>query len=140
MKRSPLERRTPLARGSKGLARTELKRGRPRKLTGTDKRAAAVFKASVMGQPCAVCGTEWAEPDAHHVLPKQLLKRLGLPLWDPRNSLPLCPIGSTDFRCHERHETGARKIPRLALRECNLDYVSEVLGERAGRWLARYYG
>ena len=63
----------------------------------------------------------------------------GRPVYDPRNSLPLVQSGARPDACHELHESGHRRIPRLALTDLNLTYASEVLGERADSYLARFY-
>jgi hypothetical protein len=110
-----------------------------RRLTAEERRQAAEFKASVEVQPCAVCGTPWVEPDAHHVVSAQELRKRRLPVYDKRNALPLCPIGTTGFRCHERHENGVERIPLECLTDDNLNYASETLGSYAGDYLRAHY-
>lgn len=92
---------------------------------------------------CAVCGRAHGRPDfrgrtwhAHHVLPKQLLRRLGLPRYDTRGALRLC----TD--CHMSFEWGGVsrvEITVADLKDCNICYIYEVLGVTVVQ-LERTYG
>ena len=135
MKRSPLERKTPLARG-KGLARkTPLKqtvslakkgnalarrnplRAKPKPTREpAEARAARLWWEAVTGKgkmPCAKCGSAW-RIQGHHVIAKQELKRWARAhgvnpsdlLWDPDCGMPLCEP------CHDNHERAHERVPR----------------------------
>lgn len=81
---------------------------------------------------CAVCDRAKGRPDvrgrtwhAHHVVPKSILRRLGLPLWDTRNALRLC----TD--CHGAFEwagPGKVLVTVKHLTDENICYAWEALG------------
>lgn len=62
---------------------------------------------------------------AHHVVPKQLLRRLHLPQYDTRGALRVC------WTCHmqfERAGPGKIDLPVTCWRQVNVCYVFEVLG------------
>jgi hypothetical protein len=42
----------------------------------TEREAKLIFEAACYGKPCAVCGTTVGIIDAHHILPKQRIKKL----------------------------------------------------------------
>lgn len=84
---------------------------------------------------CAVCGAAGAF-HAHHVVPKTILRRLRLPLYDTRNALRLCT------RCHMSYEWGGPGKIRLGvfrLTDDNLCYCWETLGPTIGM-IERKYG
>lgn len=81
---------------------------------------------------CAVC--ERPGPfEAHHVVPRRLLKRLGLPLHDTRGALRLCnPPGMGG--CHMQYEWGGVnkiEVPITRWKQQNVCYVFETLGVTA---------
>lgn len=82
------------------------------------------------GGRCAVSGA-WAD-DAHHVIPKQSLKRRNLHahLWDARNGIPLAR------RVHERHTTAVERIERSALPPAAEEFAAEL---GLSHLLERYY-
>lgn len=92
---------------------------------------------------CAVCDRQYGEPDArghrwhaHHVVPKDTLRRLRLPQYDTRGALRLC----TD--CHMAFEwagPGKIAVPVTCWTQTNVCYVWEVLGVTAVQ-LERKYG
>jgi hypothetical protein len=128
-----------------------LKRGAPLKRTQfrtwsrLDSAARDEWRRQVVRGNCVMCGRADCRPlDPHHVVPAQRLRRyvkgLRLPpeeaatvrrrlLFDPRNGIP---VGR---RCHENHENGHARIPRLLLpssaeefaRELGLEYVLDRL-------------
>jgi hypothetical protein len=59
--------------------------------------------------------------DAHHVVYEQELRRLGVPIWDPRNAMRLCK------RCHHGHHH-LHPMPQSAITNANIEYALEVLG------------
>lgn len=86
-------------------------------------------------QVCAVCETG-GDFQAHHVVPKPILKRLREPLYDTRGALRLCE------HCHMQFEwAGPGKVLVTPLHWTieNHCYVWEVLGVTAIQ-LERKYG
>lgn len=81
---------------------------------------------------CAVTGST-KEFEAHHVVEKRWLKANGFPLWDRRNALRLHPD------VHGAHTSRMKKIPMSALREENIDYAFEIMGDRAMNYLPENY-
>lgn len=84
---------------------------------------------------CAVCGTTRGF-QAHHVVTKQELARLGLSgddLYDSANALRLCQTH------HLRHHGGIRRVRTAELKDLNIRYAFHVLGAFAADWLRRYY-
>lgn len=92
---------------------------------------------------CAVCDRANGRPDArgrtwhaHHVIPRDILRRLGLPQYDTRGALRVC----TD--CHMSFEwAGPGKVPLTPrhMTDQNICYIWEVLGV-AVVMLERKYG
>ena len=71
-----------------------------------------------------------------HVLDRQMLERLGLPQYDPRNRMDLCS------RCHLSSHYGLenRKIPVEKIPECAIAFMVEVLTEDGAiDYLERHY-
>lgn len=73
--------------------------------------AGRFYREVTRGKRCARCGRS-ARLEAHHVVPKQTLKReidnerhVDV-LYDPRNGVALCAI------CHERHTNASDRLPR----------------------------
>lgn len=93
---------------------------------------------------CAICDRPGGRPnfrgerwEAHHVIPKQLLRRLKLPQYDIRGALRLC----TD--CHGGFENGGVAkvlIPIAKLKGMNICYVWETLGVTCGQIERPYEG
>lgn len=120
--RRPLARRTPL-------------RARPKEPVSRDEmREMAAFKQSIAGKRCVVCGKsereamEWARENlgyalghqAHHAIRQQVLRRLGLPLWDRRAAVPVC-----EEPCHRQHTSRKRRIKRAELPADVSEFVTE---------------
>lgn len=114
MKRGkPLERRTPLARGTTVLKRSPLTARRRRR--ATDRDAARSWRESAQ-RPCVLCGGH--DVQAHHIIYQQVLLRTatsrGLSFealrWDHRCALPLCRD-----TCHPAHHAGRRRVTRNEL-------------------------
>lgn len=83
---------------------------------------------------CAVCGD--AGPyDAHHVVARARLKRmgLGLYLYDSRNCLRLCD------RDHERYTNRVLVIPTAKLTPENICFMWDVLDAAGHNYLDRHY-
>lgn len=118
MKRSTLQRRTPLKRGR-------------RKRAAFDRTLAQAWHDATVRSPCAVCGARW-EIDGHHALKQQWIvpaaRRAGLDIervrWSTTNLLPLCR------RCHSKHHSGMARVPREVLnRACpELHAFADALG------------
>lgn len=68
---------------------------------------------------CASCNL-YGMVEQHHLIPKQVLKRHDLPLWDLRNKISLCQ------RCHHRHETRHTPLSRHAIPSDAWAYAREV--------------
>jgi hypothetical protein len=97
----------------------------------------ASFRAEARWQRvCANCGSH-GPFHAHHIVPKRLLRRLKLPLWDTRNALRLC------HRCHMQIEWGGvhrLRVPAENLPDQSLCYIYEALGAAAMRVAISYPG
>lgn len=169
MKRSPLARRAPLSRrtplksttspseglaSGQGLVRQRSapstspwskpdtpdpapkppkrgKRGKRKESPpGTKAKRVAWFEARE-GQ-CRVCGSR-RNLQGHHTLYRQHLRAERADEWDLRGELTVCE------RCHVDHHAAVKRIPVSALREENLAYMLDLLGERAIGYLARTY-
>jgi hypothetical protein len=95
----------------------------------------ASFRAEAAYQRvCAECG-EGGAFDAHHVVARALLKRMGLVhlLYDPHNALRLCD------RCHERYTNRVLVIETATLTDANLCFIWAVLGVAGHNYLDRHY-
>lgn len=121
MKRSPITRRTALARVGNSLRR------------GRKAKHPAVVGPETFGElwregmgSCVVCPLEGGfcigEVQGHHVIPKQTLRRRGFffEMLDHRNRLPVC-----EHR-HEQHTTGYKPIPRAALPPSVYEFAKEL--------------
>lgn len=99
-----------------------------------DLEAANKFFTSAVfyGARCIVC-SEKKGLQAHHAIPKawieQVARRLRLSneernalLWSPQNATSLCA------RCHERHTTAYRRVPRYLLPAAVWEFVEHVDG------------
>lgn len=151
-----LERRTQLKVGKKSLERGSTfakrrstlkpnpsKRTAPTrpatpKMSPEEQRAAATFERVVKRTGrCAACGHRARHPrvelDAHHVIPKEILKRIerqtGTPagslVWDPDNGMPLCSQ-MTENRCHPRHTVKFKPVPRARIPEPALRFAEKL--------------
>jgi hypothetical protein len=134
-RRTPLKAKTPLAQGDSQLKRTELApigaKGRASRARDNAqvKVEGSAFRAAISGERCAQCGcTEqeaWDEDgaplQAHHAVPQQRLKRLGLHalLWDPRNAVALC---ASD---HMRHTSRHAVVAFERLPVCTVQFATE---------------
>lgn len=132
MKRGkPLQRKTPLAAGTKGLSpgdglkRTEFKRkssatgsgglskARSRPLGPVAQAMRLEWQRMASRGQCAVCGRRASDNQGHHIVPLGDLKTAGVPeeLWYRlENQLVLCGPYS-NLRCHERHESWTARVP-----------------------------
>lgn len=136
MKRTELERRTPLARTSR--LRVKPKSRLPRALRDLERRLRERWAAHARAGTCAVCDS-CDHVRGHHAIEKQALKRicraLGLDeeatlrvLWDLRNLMRACD------RCHHNHHFGTRRIPRaVVLGAC--PKLTQFLAELDAGWL-----
>lgn len=136
------------ARAAEKRARREARRAaeppRPediaREATGTPDDATdhRVWHARVKAGGCVMCAaypmsaadvrerwSELAAIEAHHIVPKQDLKRWGLHarLWDPRNGIALCRLH------HARHELAYQRVPRRLLPPAAWQFAAEIGAE-----------
>lgn len=151
-----LERRTALKTGKKSLERgstfakprstlkpnpskrtAPTRRAAP-KMSTEERRAAATFERVVKRTGrCAACGHRARDPrvelDAHHIVPKEILKRIerqtGVPagslVWDPVNGMPLCSQ-MTENRCHPRHTVKFKPVPRTRIPKPALRFAEKL--------------
>lgn len=151
-----LERRTGLGPGKKSLQRGSTF-GKPRsrlkatpkerapqaraaatKMTADERRATELFERVVKrGRTCAACGFHARNPrvelDVHHIVPKEILKRIerqtGAPkgslVWDPVNGMALCSQ-MTENRCHPRHTVKFKPVPRSRIPEAALQFAERL--------------
>lgn len=93
----------------------------------------ASFRAEARWQRvCALCGNGGAW-HSHHGVFKKLLKQRGLPLYDTRNAIRLCP------NCNLGLENRSVRFPLAKLTDQCIEYAFEVLGAYAYDWLKRTY-
>ena len=81
---------------------------------------------------CASCGGRIGLV-LHHIVYRQHVRRASGDEWDPRNALALCDP------CHASHHSRQRVLPATLLPREALAFASELLGEAAENYLARYY-
>lgn len=145
MKRGePPKRKTPLARGTVELKRSEIKRTKPvrrarprinlaRLQLEAETLSSALARAEGRRQKrCRNCDSTgpW---ERHHVVEAQEVKRLGLPLWNTMNILRLC------VECHRKHTQHVALIPLVKLRNVNYQYAFMHMGSRAYNYMRRHY-
>lgn len=128
MKRTPLKRKTELSR-KQPMSREP---GANRPLSPGPRRAVAKKRSVYLseawwelvakGQPCIVCGRRGGIIDAHHVLPKKLLRSLGRDdlTMDPRNGIPV------HRNRHDQHESGYLRLPRSILPPAAIEFAREI--------------
>lgn len=90
------------------------------------------FRSAGRGSRCRACFFKRSY-HAHHVVYDQELQRRGLPRWDKRNALPVCP------KCHERHHKRMQAIPLICLTDENIEYAFAVLGAYGYDYLRQRY-
>jgi hypothetical protein len=123
VKRSPLKRHTRLKRG--------WKRDVTHRHSPVIREA---WRASVVVGGCVLADDECRGPvQAHHVLPKRVLKREGheAKLWDQRNGVGLCELH------HARVERRIQALPAALIPAGAWAFADEI-GLRW--WLDRFYG
>lgn len=97
--------------------------------------ARAYWHRTVTAGGCVVCrdtppthreradyGPDFAVVEAHHVIPRRTLKRLGLwsRRYDVQNGIGLCR------RHHSLHEQAVRRVPRRLLPQAAWDFAREI--------------
>lgn len=121
MKRSPLTRRVPLLR-------------RPRKLTASPEEISWWYVHAVRdgGEPLrSVLDRPGPHAfEAHHIVPRQVCRRHGVPEWDVRNAMLV-----TVTR-HRRHHSRHEPILRSELPERVFDFAAAY---NLTHWLDRHY-
>lgn len=154
MKRSPLNRKTPLKQGKALAQRSEMRpSGKP--LARAKRRplepGEAEWKRERYGK-CKRCG-EYGPLVLHHVLLEQIVRRCATPeqiragiCWDQRNALAIgAPMAWNGVCiCHAAHHNpGTRddaRIPLAKVPTAALEFASELLGpEAAGLYFERRY-
>lgn len=139
MKRTPLKRTSGLS-GDGELKRTRLKpisdkRREAKPTADVVARQEAWFLATLADRVCACgCGQVGAM-DGHHVVLKSHVRKRGGDVWDLRNRLSVFH----DHHMAHHHGSDAQKIPLSALRQENVEFARELLGDRADDYLARHY-
>lgn len=83
---------------------------------------------------CAVC-SQPGRLVRHHVVTERHVREAGGDPFDMRNSLAL----GMHCRCHRDHHGAARRLPLAKLPGDAVDFCTELYGEGAGDYLARYY-
>jgi 5-methylcytosine-specific restriction endonuclease McrA len=120
MKRTPLTRKTPMARGTATLARAPLAPGTPkRRQRIPPSTRKAVFARS--RRKCIVCQRR-VRLQIHHCLPVRLFPALEL---DPDGMVGICGT------CHERHENASRRIRWNELPACAVTLAYATSGAAA---------
>lgn len=97
--------------------------------------ARALFRETARAQRCCQnpdCENPTGPWDPHHVLYEQELRRLGLPVYDPRNALRLCRT------CHFNHHR-TTPLAQTALTTNNIEYAKWALGDYYIDYLNRRY-
>jgi len=138
MKRSALQRRTPIARGESVLARTPMlrktqlpgakclerspmKRKRRRAKPGDDP----AYKAWIKTQPCVVCGS--LEVDPHHLINGKGEARKGMGQTVPdRFLLPACRRDHEDFHHRRGFCAGWDDAQRLTFQEQEVERLRAI--------------
>lgn len=95
-----------------------------------EERWYAVFAGACQNPDCP---GESGPLALHHVVYRQHVERAGGDRWDPRNALTLC--GS----CHTSHHRRGRVLNVSALRQGDIQFALELLGDRATGYFQRYY-
>lgn len=108
-------------------------RSRPRPRPSIERLPAQDFRRATVRGWCAADDCLNQATDPHHVIYAQHLRRMNLPLWDPRCGLPLCRP------CHEAHHNGSQRLPLSALTDANLEFAFEQLAAYAYDYLRRRY-
>lgn len=88
----------------------------------------AAFHASIKGQRCVVCKKTESEAyrgsgmghQAHHAIRQQVLRRMGLDLWDRRLAVCVC-----EEPCHRRHTSRRERILSRWLPAAVFEFVGE---------------
>jgi 5-methylcytosine-specific restriction endonuclease McrA len=106
VKRTPLNRKTPL--------RSVPQRKVPKKLK--PGRAAEQFWHAQKGTRCVGCGGG-KSLTLHHVCYRQHVRRHEGDIWDVRNGLTLCA------HCHAQHHARAKPIPLAYLPDAALEFA-----------------
>ena len=123
MRRTPLKRKSRLKPISdKRLARRAAEREQA-------AREGKAFRDAIKGQRCVVCGRTERESyvfsgrghEAHHGLPQQRLRRLGLQevLWAPQLAVCVC------VSCHAAHTSRKARIPVQSLPKPLVAFAAE---------------
>ncbi len=82
----------------------------------SERAASSAWYAATISRGCEVCSGRGesceGRLEAHHVIPKEFLKRHGLPelIWHPANGMCLC------YKAHRRHTNRLQPIERAFLR------------------------
>lgn len=96
--------------------------------------ARSTFKRATRGKVCVACPSRAQE--AHHLIRRQVIEREReneLDAWRPELAVPVCR------RCHQRHTSAFRRLPRaqlpwagiLLVREWGLEWALDAeYGER----------
>jgi 5-methylcytosine-specific restriction endonuclease McrA len=133
VKRAPLTRKTPMARGAATLARAPLAPGKPKRRKKRPAHVRDAVRKRSHGR-CVVCLHD-REPrperiaHLHHVLEVQNWPELEIVA---DNLIGLC------VRHHEQHTKAFRRVPMAALPDCAVT-LAHTMGGRAVLELERFY-
>lgn len=128
LKRTPLARKTPLARRHRIRVHRKPKPIEPGQIE---------FKLVRHGI-CRVCHVVGLVR-RHHIIYEQVVRREGGDPWDPRNGMWVGIEGMT-CDCHERQHNASQRIPESLLSVAAREFAVELLGEdRAADYLRRLY-
>lgn len=94
--------------------------------------ATQFWEAARAQRVCAVT-RKGGDFEAHHVVEKDYLKRMGRDPWDPRNALRLLT------RVHVAHTSAMERVPACCLTDANIEFAFEMLGAGAHFYLRRHY-
>lgn len=96
------------------------------------------FEEAKHQKGCALCGKVKRPFEAHHVIKKQRIIRIGRNPYDGRLALRLCE-GVGTSRCHADHEKGKRKVETANLPDHAICVIWDYLGEAGQNLLERDY-
>ena len=119
------------------MKRTRMKRRAPAKveLSAAEELARdAWHAATARDRTCAHCGQR-GQLFGHHVVLARHVRAAGGDVWDLRNRLGVL------HACHMAHHSGGldQRFDQTMLRQENIDFAYELLGDRAQEYLDKHY-
>jgi 5-methylcytosine-specific restriction endonuclease McrA len=136
VKRTGLKRKTELKRGNSRLKRSRIERKvslPPRSRAGQYDISRRYFKDTELHCRNPNC-TKKGKHDHHVVFAQEVRKREPSKEWDARNALKLC------VECHRlTHKPGPKFFRTVWLRDSNIEFAFELMGDWAAVYLRRKY-